>query len=483
MPPKRKKEEEKKKEEKKKKPKTNDVKKGEKEIITCTQMSLKRVMPGSKKKFIEKIEEVVRRMHVIQTHASLLFNTYLRRLLEGADLPFPEITMNGLSEFYYAVTKAKKKRKNENEDIKRVFMKEMMPFMEDQMESREGIDGNMIREKAGEMATAFKNNLETHYWTRFYKVVKIEANGDKKEAKKIFDGILSGKIDHPLKPKKKKDNLEELFHNTAAMQEKLKEVGKKICSVVPLTTTNIPGCIAIDTTILYLLFSKECLQNGWNRKNLKENRQEIWQHFFKIKKKKNFNFHYRVVTNGNQISIIYSRVEANKTLEKEELSKKQQEEKDRQEVIAEQRTPVAIDPGKHNILYMVSGEHNRIELRYSNVQRRFEGFGKTAQKLLEKRKKRNPAIIKIEKELSNFNAKDISLSIFLGYMKKKLGSMKQLFDFYGNLWFRKIRWQRVKKMRSSEDRLFDQIEKTFGNKEKILLCYGTWNRKQQMPGK
>jgi len=478
MPPKRKKEEEKKKEEKKKKPKTNDIKKGEEEVITCIQMSLQKLMPGGRKIHLPKIEELVKRMHVIHTHASLLFNAYLRRLLEGADLKFPDITMNGLSEFYYAVTKGKRKRKKENLDIRTVFEKEMLPFMKDQMESREGIDGNLIREKAGEMATAFKNNLQTHYWKRFYKILTIECDGDKKKAQRIFNEIRSGKTEHCFFLKKKKDNLEELFYLTAKIQKELKKKEKKLCAVIPLTTSNVPGCIALDTTSLYMWFYKECAANGWKKDALKENRNEIWNKFFKIKKKKNFNFHFRLVTNGVKCSIMYSRVQV-----KQEVPEKTEEEI-RREVIRERRIPVGVDPGKYNILYMVSKEGGkRKELRYSNVQRRFEGFGKTAQKLLEKRKKKNPQIIQIEKELSNYNSKDISVDVFKKYLKKKLEHLKELFDFYSHLWFRKQRWERVKSIQSSEDCFFNQIEKTFGKKEKILLCYGLWNRKQQIKGK
>ena len=55
-----------------------------------------------------------------------------------------------------------------------------------------------------------------------------------------------------------------------------------------------------------------------------------------------------------------------------------------------------------------------------------------------------------------------------------------LFDFYGNLIYRKMRWQQIKRTWKSESKFLKLVKKTYG--VNCILCYGVWNRRSQIKG-
>jgi hypothetical protein len=123
----------------------------------------------------------------------------------------------------------------------------------------------------------------------------------------------------------------------------------------------------LDTRSIFDLFKDECGLLGWKQGMIIQKREELWTYFFKFARNSGkFSFHYRVVTDGIQFNVIYSQKKKKQAHEKGETKKTLKK-------IVENLpggTRVAVDPGKHNIIYCVGFINGqRKELRYTNVQR------------------------------------------------------------------------------------------------------------------
>ena len=153
---------------------------------------------------------------------------------------------------------------------------------------------------AEQMRISFENNLKIHYWDRLWKSLKLEGK------RNIFNDISKNNIEHELNPGKK-PTLEALFRATAKMQEIIKKHGKRIFSLIPLTRSHIPNFIVLDTLGLYELFGKELRIS--REQAFDDHRKKLWTSIFQFKHTSgDFGFHYRILTNGVQLNIIYSKV-------------------------------------------------------------------------------------------------------------------------------------------------------------------------------
>jgi hypothetical protein len=119
-------------------------------------------------------------------------------------------------------------------------------------------------------------------------------------------------------------------------------------------------------------------------------------------------------------------------------------------------------------------------LKYTSVQRSRECKFEWAKKKRERRKNRNEHIKNIIEELSDCNSRDGNLKVFMEYAKKKLEHLNKLHEYYNKVFFRKLRWKSRIQTQRTEEKFFKKITETFG--KKVLLCYGHWNRRSQMPG-
>jgi hypothetical protein len=438
------------------------------------------------KQHMEHIQNVVVRVHRMSVLASILFNFFIREILEK-NQGLPQVNRNFVLQFFYAVTKGRGKPKIQ-ENIILVKKRYMAQVPE---ESREGIATNILLEAAQLMVTNFKNNINVHFYKRLFKGLKI-LEGDK--AQETFKAILENKIDHELSPGKK-PTLEKKFFITAKIQEilknynerlkekieklnedeqKPKEKLKKLFSVVPLVKTNVPHCITLDTCSIFDVFKDECGLLGWKRGTIMQNREQIWSYFFRfVRNSGKFSFHYRVVTDGIQFNVVYSQKKKKQVHEKGETKRSQ-------EKIVENLpngTRVAVDPGKHNIIYCVGFVNGkRKEIRYTNVQRyylyfffisitnvkhyrRFESFGKHGKKF--RKKKKTEQVVNIENQLAATNSKDISIAVFQDYANLKIANLDPLLEHYGQICFRKLKWKQRKRTQQSEEKLFNKIKVIF----------------------
>jgi hypothetical protein len=228
---------------------------------------------------------------------------------------------------------------------------------------RKGIPTNVLLKNAALLATNFKTNIEMHLYQRLYKGVKA-LEGE--NAQSVFQSILNNKIDHELSLGKN-PTFAEKVRLTAKIQEILKDEKKKLFSVIPLVRNNVPHCITLDTVSFFDIFKDECGLLGWKRGNIVQKREELWWYICKFAwNSGKFYFHYRVVTDGIQFNIVYSQKK------KKEIKEKGETRKSAQKIVQNlgNGTRVAVDPGKHNIIYCVGFvDGQRKELRYTNVQR------------------------------------------------------------------------------------------------------------------
>ena len=124
-------------------------------------------------------------------------------------------------------------------------------------------------------------------------------------------------------------------------------------------------------------------------------------------------------------------------------------------------------------------DDNKNKLRYTCCQRRIESLRKRCNKII-LRNKEKKNIIKEETELSKYNCKTVCIEKFKKYIKEKTKLNDKVRYFYENQLYRKLKWRTWIYQRKSEDNFLNRIEKTFGDKNNLLLCYGNWSNNKQM---
>jgi hypothetical protein len=142
------------------------------------------------------------------------------------------------------------------------------------------------------------------------------------------------------------------------------------------------------------------------------------------------------------------------------------------------RKKAYIDPGKIRLLTML-GDNGK-KLTYSNRQRIKETKRIEYQRKLEKHKSLiidGESINDIESELSDYNSKSTYLNTFLNYVTIKNKTNNKLFEKYENLIFRKLKWYGYINRQRSEERLVNNIKKTYG--DDVVLMMGDWSISKQ----
>jgi len=119
------------------------------------------------------------------------------------------------------------------------------------------------------------------------------------------------------------------------------------------------------------------------------------------------------------------------------------------------------------------------KLRYSCCQRRRESLRKRGNKIILREKQKNK-IIEEETKLSSYNCKSVDYNEFKKYITEKTKLNEKVREFYENELYRKLKWRSWIYQRKSEDNFLNNIEKTYGKKEDLLLCYGNWSNNKQM---
>ncbi len=286
----------------------------------------------------------------------------------------------------------------------------------------------------------------------------------------------------------------EIFNDMIRKQiEESDEENKKLnCQIIklfqPLSLRKscIPKYITIDTATIINMFSEKG-QKGKLLQSLKENKQLVWDKFFRMDKRifsqsKEYLFNYTIQTDGIGTSLLFKHISIKdkkyggkvKTVDNsihyiDELSNNQLD-------ILKTKKIICGDPGKKYLLYMIDDEGN--ELKYSCMQRDTESLAKRNRRIKITNKKQNTQLIDDETELSKYLSTTVNYNKFKDFIKAKHNTNEKTKTFYENELYRKIIWRTKTYRQKSEDKFLNNIENSFGNKKDIIICIGDWSNKQ-----
>jgi len=294
-------------------------------------------------------------------------------------------------------------------------------------------------------------------------------------------GKLQSKLEKAIKEETKKE-----------YNESVKELNSKIIKLfqlMPLRNSCVPKYFLIDSATLANIFSNKG-SKGNLIQDLKNNRNTIWNSYFNMNKSifklKDYNFNYTLITDGIGCSLHFkhknykenkkensNNFESNDLHYINDLSDEQMEEfKDKKIVTA--------DPGKKYLLYMIDDEDK--VLKYSSGQRSMESLNTRNRRIKATNKLQHPEITNAETELSKYNCKTNNYEKFKEYIKEKYKCNKIIQKYYEEDINRKLNWRTKTYRQSSEDKFLNNIEKTYGKKNDILVCIGDWSNKNTIKG-
>ena len=247
---------------------------------------------------------------------------------------------------------------------------------------------------------------------------------------------------------------------TLKMNKKIEKINNKFGTThklfqpVPLRNSMVPKYVTIDTNAMFNFFKKK----GETQKKLKEKPyvNELWSRLFKtdkrVMKKKNYDFS-TIQTDGIAVSICFINIDVKKkrkiTINDEENGALYIDELNKSDLkICETRKLIGVDPGKHNLVYMV--DENRNKLRYTASQRKVESKSKKCNAIILKERTENK-IIEKETTLSIHNSKTVNFNKFKEFIKEKTKVYYETIKFYKNKIFRKFRWRTQISARKSEE--------------------------------
>lgn len=236
-----------------------------------------------------------------------------------------------------------------------------------------------------------------------------------------------------------------------------------------------PAYITIDSQVLIDLFCEG------KKKDLKSNREGVWNQIFHMDRKvmrKNGYHLTSIKTDGIGVSISFEKDGSSK------YGKKPKDNGEEHEHYLDRLSPedltrcqglsvVVGDPGKHDLIRLMNEDGTC--LRYTACQRRFESRSRHCLKIL-KHERNIGTIEDIEKILSTVNSKTVDYHRFEDYIRVKRQVTDQVSQFYCQPLSRKMRWRVCIARRKSEDLFLNQIEKTYGCPEDLLVCLGDWSQ-------
>lgn len=331
-----------------------------------------------------------------------------------------------------------------------------------------------------------KGKLKKDYKSNKYKYDKYATN------------ILSAfeKVNKNInnKIKKNNDKLDKIKNNTniEEISKELKELNSQIIKLfqpLSLRKTCIPKYVTLDTATLINLFSERG-EKGVLLQALKKKQKLVWEKYIRINKRifkqtKGYVFNYTIQTDGIGCSLLF----CHNTLANKKYGgsvKKIVNDFyyiddlfDEQINDLKNKKLVSIDPGKRNLVYMCDDQRNK--LRYTCSQRDTESLAKRNRRIIYTNKTKNK-IIELETQLSGYCSKTVDYNKFKQYIKAKHAVNEQVKTFYQNELYRKLNWRTKTYRQRSEDRFVNRIEKTFGNKDNLVLVWGDWSRRSQMAG-
>ena len=304
-------------------------------------------------------------------------------------------------------------------------------------------------------------------------------------------------------------NPDEYFICMFKMADIIEKRGYNCQNLFPMRTDISPKHIKIDTTsIIHMLISEnKCLSKTYflTEGRLKKYEDKIWNYFFRTElscfKKKNYTFYHMICSDGVSCSILLirndmigKRIPKGKKVNSEkyidELEKKDYER-------LQNKTLVAIDPNKSDLVYAVDGiEKERNQFRYTQDQRRKETKQKKYRDIVldlkeekifcdtyienAEEKKLYKSVIELETELSKYNKKTLNVEKFKKYLIKKNEINKLLYSFYEKEIFRKLRLNGYLNRLRSEQMMINNFIEKFDKPENTVIAFGDFEQKKQM---
>ena len=283
------------------------------------------------------------------------------------------------------------------------------------------------------------------------------------------------------------------------MMKQIEKEEQTIYNIFPMRSEVIPKHIRLDTTTLvHLLMTKKQGNKSdfLTKGNLKRKEDKIWDFFFRTErkffKKKYYNFHHMIETDGVSCSLLLLRKDlVGKKLpmmSKKCLSTETYIDEVNDYSSLQNKKIVAIDPGKCDLIYCVDDCNKQAnKFRYSQDQRRKETKKKKFSKIqLELKEEKihgqgtSRTIIEWETEISKFNRKSLNITKFKEYIQKKSEINGMLFTFYEKYIFRKLRLQSYRNTKRSEQKMLNNFKRIFGNEKDVVVCFGDYEQKKQM---
>ena len=136
---------------------------------------------------------------------------------------------------------------------------------------------------------------------------------------------------------------------------------------------------------------------------------------------------------------------------------------------------IFIDPGKRSLFTMVDDDDNF--LKYTNGEYMSRTKRLRYQKHINKYKKSKGVTI-IEHELTSFNSKSCSSSVFITYIQKKLEINNKLIESYNDTKYRQYKWYSFINKKRAEDIMLNKIENKYSKDHVIII--GDWSIGKQM---
>lgn len=145
---------------------------------------------------------------------------------------------------------------------------------------------------------------------------------------------------------------------------------------------------------------------------------------------------------------------------------------------------VACDPGNKNVLFLNDGVKT---LRYSAQQRAVEGRFKKNKRAMVSMKRTlvcpNGDSVEENERVTTYVSKTCAYANFVAYIRSRRELEKQVVPtMYSRPTVRKLRFSAMSHTKSSEDRLLQQVVKTFGSQEQagITVAWGNWSLRENM---
>ena len=272
----------------------------------------------------------------------------------------------------------------------------------------------------------------------------------------------------------------------------LKTMIKKLFQIIPLRNNIIPHYTTFDKSFIKSYFKEK----GKSQFVKGEDEKIIWSRILNMEHlifRKQERKEYRMSSLSTDVvgvSITFKKFGLSKCknldYEKENVYIEDLNDDDLE--ILKTKKLVSLDPGAKGICLLDETKNNSNKYRrklknnnlnYNTIQRRKESMRKRNNYIMNVEKENN-YIIKKENILSDYDSKTVYYEKFKDFIKEKHKVNNLVSDFYQNKLFRKLKFRTQIYLRKSEDTFLNNIEKTYGKKEDIIIIYGDWSNPKHM---